>query len=210
MFMFTYMICYVGMCNKVQVNSYKQLLEELNRLNIQNIDERSFPLRAITCAAKASRRDSPIFVFTDGSVSNQELLGEVEAIVAEKNLQINSIIVGDSSQISKRLVHNRNIHKFKHSYYRRQNIMTDIYQELADFSDGQNIQIPVEEISDIGPVITYSATQGSNTIFQYSDNLSGLTNLSVMVNSYAFEILICINGENITVSVYSPQGKNVS
>ena len=209
MFMFTYMICYVGMCDTVEVDSYDQLLEELNRLNTRNTDERSFPLRAITCAAKASRRDSPIFVFTDGSVSNQELLGEVEAIVAEKNLQINSIIVGDSSQISKRLVHNRNVHKFIHSHYRRQNIMPDIYQELADFSDGQNIRIPVEEISDIGPVITYSATQSSNTIFQYSDNLSGFANFSVMINSYAFEILICANGENINVSVYTPQGKNI-
>ena len=207
--MHAFMICYVGMCNTVQVDSYDQLLKELNRLNTQNIDKRSFPLEAIACAAKASRRNSPIFVFTDGSVSNQELLGEVEAIVAKENLQINSIIVGDSSQISKRLVHNRNIHKFKHSHYRRQNIMTDIYQELADFSDGQNIRIPVEEISDIGSVITYSATHGSNTIFQYSDNLSGLTNFSVMVNSYAFEILICVNGENINVSVYTPQGKNI-
>ena len=207
--MHAFMICYVGMCNTVQVDSYDQLLKELNRLNTQNIDKRSFPLEAIACAAKASRRNSPIFVFTDGSVSNQELLGEVEAIVAKENLQINSIIVGDSSQISKRLVHNRNIHKVKHSHYRRQNIMTDIYQELADFSDGQNIQIPVEEISDIGSVITYSATHGSNTIFQYSDNLSGLTNFTVMVNSYAFEILICVNGENINVSVYAPQGKNI-
>ena len=199
---------YVGMCDIVQVDSYNQLLEELNRLNIKNVDESSFALKAIMCAAEASRRNSPIFVFTDGSVSNQESLGEVEAIVAEKNLQINTIIIGDSSRISKRLVHNRNIHKLKHSHHRRQNIMTDIYQELADFSDGQNIQIPVDEVSDIGPVIVYSATQSSNTIFQYSETLSGSTNFSVMVNSYAFQILICANGENINVSLYTPQGKN--
>ena len=195
------------MCDIVQVDSYNQLLEELNRLNIQNIGENSNYLKAIMCAAKGSRENSPIFVFTDGSVSDQKRLGEVKAMVSKKNLQINNIIVGESLQISKRLVHNRNIHKWKHSYYRRQSTMIDVYEELADFSDGQNIQIPVDEISDIGPVITYSATQNSNTIFRHSNIAFGSINFPILVNSYTFQILIFVNGENINVSLHTPQGK---
>lgn len=202
------------MCNTVKVDNYFQLLQKLGQLNIQNtqIGESSFPLRTIMCAAEVSGRNSPIFVFiaagTRGSVSDQKLLGDIEAIAAEKNLQINNIIVMGSSQVSKRSLRDRQIYKLKHSHYKRENTQIDIYQELADFSDGQNIQIPVDDISEIGPVITYSATQSSNTIFRYNSNATdGSTNFSV--NSYAFEILICVSGQNINVSVYTPEGKHL-
>ena len=186
----------------IQVDSIDQLiqlLQELSQLNAQNTTEDS--LKAIMCAAKVSTENSPIFVFSDDDfVSDQQLLGEVEAMVAEKNLEI--IVVSDSSQISKRSVHNR---KSK-SHYKRQSSTTDVYQELADFSDGQSIQIPVDEISDIGPVVFYSTTQSSNTIYRHSTSRFGFADFFFFVNSYAYKIMIYLNGQNINVSVYTPQG----
>lgn len=192
----------IGICDLVQVDSIDQLiqqLQELGQLNNQNTNEDS--LKAIMCAAKVSTENSPIFVFSDDSVSDQQLLGEVEALVDEKNLEI--IVVSDSSQISKRSVHNR---KSK-SHYKRQTSTADVYQELADFSDGQNLQIPVDEISDIGPVVFYSTTQSSNTIFRHFTSHFGFANFSFFVNSYAYKIMICLNGQNINVSVHTPQGR---
>ena len=195
----------LGICDTVQVDSYNQLLEELNQLNIPITDENSLHLKAIMCAAKASRENSPIFVFTDDSLPDQELLGEVEAIIAKKNLEIN--IIRDSLQVSKLSFDKRQIHKRKRYHYKRQMAMTDIYEELADFSDGQNIQIPVDEISEIGPAIIYSATQSSNTIYHYSNIAFGSTNIFFMVNSYASNISIFVSGQDFNVSVYTPQGK---
>ena len=161
------------------------------------------------CAAKVSAENSPIFVFSDGSESftDQELLGELEAMIAEKNLESN--IIRSNTQISKRSVINRpqQTHKMKQFHYKRE-INIDIYQELADFSDGQNIQIPVDKISDIGPIVTYSATQSTNTIFRHSNTAFGSTHFSFLVNSYADQILICVNGQYIFVSVYTPQSKS--
>ena len=178
-----------------------QLSRKLDQLRNNGVF--SSPLKAIMCAAEVSAENSPIFVFSDGSesITDQELLGELEAIVAEKNLEIN--IITGNLQISKRSVINRP----RQFHYKRQINNIDIYQELAFFSDGQIIQIPVDEISDIGPVVTYSATQSSNTIFRHSNTTFGSTHFSFLVNSYTDQILICINGQYIEVSAYTPQGK---
>ena len=191
------------MCDTVQADNINQFIEQLSQLSV---GENSASVKAIMCAAKVSRDNSPIFVFSDDSATDQELLGEVEAIVAEKNLEIN--ILSESSQTSRRSAYNRKDHKMKQSHSKRQISNVDVYQELADFSDGQNVQIPVEEISEIGPVITYSATQSTNTIFRHSDITFGSTQSSFMVNSYAYQILICANGQNINVSVNTPLGKS--
>ena len=203
MYVCTY-IFFLGICDISHVNNFNQLLEAFGQLRVT---ENNFPLKAIMCAARDSRDNSPIFVFSDDDddfTEDQELLGEIEAMVAEKNLEID--IFRDSSQISKRSVDT----KQAKSHYKRQITNTDVYQELADFSDGQDIQIPISEISDIGPIITYSATQSSNTIFHHSTISFHSINYSFLVNSYAYQILIFVNGENINnVTVYTPQGRHL-
>ena len=107
-------MCYfLDTCITIRIDNIDQLL---NLLDTQTIELELFPLKATMCAAKASRENSPIFVFTDDSTPDQELLGAVEAMVAEKNLEIN--IISDTSQISKHSRINRQTHKLKHSHYK--------------------------------------------------------------------------------------------
>ena len=154
---------------------------------------------AIVSAAKASYPNSIILVFTDSSASDIELLGNAEAIVSEKNLKV--LFIGGISPTVKRSLDIKEIHKDK-IRHRRQDT-DDVYKELEMFSDGQIIDIPSNEISELASLVTFSVL--SITIFRRAGS-AGRAEYSFPVDSYTSQILIFVNGQNLNVSVVTPQG----
>jgi len=172
-------------------------------LNVQNTGGGSVPVMdAIVYAAKASYPNSIILVFTDSSASDKELLGKAEAIVSEKNLKV--IVVRNISPTVKRSLDIKEIHKNK-GRHRRQDT-DDVYEELEMFSDGQIIDIPSDEISELASLVTFSVL--SITIFRQAGG-AGRAEYSFPVDSYTSQILIFVNGQNVNVSVLTPQGTYV-
>ena len=173
-------------------------------MSVQSTGDGSVPvIDAILCAAKASYPDSVILVFTDSSATDRELLGRAEAIVSEKNLKV--IVIQDILPTMKRSLHIRQIHKDKIRHRRQSTDIDDVYEELEMFSDGQIIDIPSNEISELASLITFSVLS-SNTIFRQAGSASGRVEYSFPVDSYTLQILIFVNGQNVNVSVLTPQG----
>ena len=166
-------------------------------------------LTAVKCAAEASQRDSPIFVFTDSPISDEVLLGRIQAILETKNLQVQIICDVSSQSLSKRSLHYREFHDGKQLKKRQTD--NDIYQELTTFSEGQIIEISPNDISELGSFMTYFVTQGSSSnklisAYGFSTLNSPYTRV-FLVDSYTFEILIFVTGQNINVSTFTPQGE---
>ena len=199
----SYLICNMYTLDVGQLTETEdvsQFSAAIAQLNVQSTGDGSVPvIDAILCAAKASYPDSVILVFTDSSASDRELLGRAEAMIAEKNLKVT--VIRDISPTVKRSLHFKQMHKTHH----RRQINDNVYEELEMFSDGQIIDIPSNEISELASLVTFSVLN-SNTIFRQAGSTSGRVEYSFPVDSYTFQILVFVNGQNVNVSVLTPQG----
>ena len=194
-----YVYTYLDVGQLIETNDVKQFSAAIAQLNVQSSGDGSAPvIDAILCAAKASDPDSVILVFTDSSASDSELLGRAEAMIAEKNLKV--MIIRDIVPTVKRSLHLKQMHKTN-----RRQINDDVYEELEMSSEGQIIDIPSNEISELASLVTFSVLN-SNTIFRQAGTASGTVEYSFPVDSYTFQILIFVNGQNINVTVLTPQG----
>jgi len=194
---------YIGVGQIFVTDDVKEFLARIGDLNVQSTGNgRVSVVDAILCAARASQPDSTIFVFTDSSATDKELLGRAEAVISEKNLKVN--FIQDFLTTSKRSLHMKQMHKGK-MHHKRQST-DDVYEELEMFSDGQIIKIPLTDISELASFVSFSAVSG-NTIFRQAGSTLGSIEYSFPVDSYTSEILIFVNGQNINVSVLTPQGK---
>ncbi|XP_065895475.1 von Willebrand factor A domain-containing protein 7-like isoform X2 [Dysidea avara] len=202
-----------GECVTTNTQDTNTLLVAIGNLQPQTFNNGEVPiLTAVKCAAEASQRDSPIFVFTDSPISDEVLLGRIQAILETKNLQVQIICDVSSQSLSKRSLHYREFHDGKQLKKRQTD--NDIYQELTTFSEGQIIEISPNDISELGSFMTYFVTQGSSSnklisAYGFSTLNSPYTRV-FLVDSYTFEILIFVTGQNINVSTFTPQGGNAN
>ena len=181
----------------------RQFEANIAQLNVQNTGHGRVPvLDAILHAAKASQADSVMLVLTDSSEIDRQHLGRAEAIITEKNLKIE--FIRDVSLAMKRSLHVQ-MHKNKR-HHKRESNDDYVYDELEMLSDGQIIEIPSNDISELASFVTFSVLS-SNTIFRASNVSDGVDHdYSFPVDSYTSQILIFINGENINVTALTPQG----
>ena len=141
-------------------------------------------------------------MFTDSSPSDENLLGQAEAIVAQKNLRV--VFIHDLSSLNKRSTKQLQMNKLRH---KRQSDISLVYKELEIFSGGETITVPRTEISDLATFVSFSALQSNNVMFRREATLSGNTEHYFLVDSYTFQLLIFVNGQSINVStVTTPQG----
>ena len=173
------------------------------QLNVQNTGHGSVSvLDAIIRAAKSSQQDAVMLVLTDSSEIDRQHLGRAEAVCTEKNVRL--IFIQDVSETLRRSLHVKQMYKDKR--HRKRENHDDVYDELEMLSDGQIIEIPSNDISKLASFVAFSAL-GSNTIFRASNAPGSIDhNYSFPVDSYTSQILIFVNGENINVTVLTPQG----
>ena len=183
-----------------------QFKARISQLNIQNIGDGSVSVvNGILHAARASQPDSTILASKGFSRSTEDmqLLGRAEAMISEKNLKLLFIQTQNNAQSLKSSAH------MKQKGKRRQKRLSndDVYEELEMFSDGQIIEIPSSNISELASFVTFSVLS-SNTILRVDtmSDRAGDHDYSFPVDSYTSQILIFVNGENINVTVLTPQG----
>lgn len=176
-------------------------------LNIQSSGDGSIPtMEAILSAARASEPESSIFVFTDSSPFDENLLGLAEAIIAQENLKV--VFIHDASSISKRSIGDSKQQRINKLRHKRQGDISQAYKELEIFSGGETITVPRAEFSDLATFISFSTIQSSNVLLSRAATLSGSTEHYFFVDSYTFQVLIFVNGQSINVSaITTPQGK---
>ena len=182
-----------------------QFKARIAQLNIQNIGDGSVSVvNGVLHAAKASQPDSTILVSKGFSKSREDmqLLGRAEAMISEKNLKLLFIQAQNNAQSLK-----SSGHKKQKGKRRQKRLSNDVYEELEMFSDGQIIEIPSSNISELASFVTFSVLS-SNTILRVDtmSDRAGDHDYSFPVDSYTSQILIFVNGENINVTVLTPQG----
>ena len=176
-------------------------------MSVQSSVDGSVPtIEAIVTAARASEPDSSIIVFTDSTPSDENLLGQAEALIAQKNLKV--VFIHDASSFIKRSIGDSKQTRMNKLRHKRQGDLSQVYSELEIFSGGETISILETEISDLTTFISFFAVQSDSVILRGAAPFSAGIDYTFLVDSYTFQILIFINGQSIDVSaVTTPQGK---
>lgn len=189
---------FIGPGSTFETDDINQLSATIGGLNVQSNGDGNVPIvSAVLRAAEASEQDSSIFVFTDSVASDDNRLTEAEAVIAEKNLKV-SFIQTLTNEVRRSL-------SFARRYRLRQKRQTD--QELVTFSGGQILSVLLDDVSELSAFITFSTIRSTATIYRQSGGAVTNADFSFPVDSYAMQVLILINGQNIGVSVTDPQGK---
>lgn len=174
-------------------------------LSLQNGGASSFvpAVEAVLAAGGASEPDSSIFVFTNMPPSDDNLLGQAEAITAQRNLKV--FFVDDIPPMGKRSVAD-SIQLHHNLRHRRIIGISPVYTELETFSGGGIVSVPTAEIPNLAAFVSFSAIESDSVLYRIE---APMTNThSFLVDSYTFEVLIFVNGRLITVSaVRTPQSK---
>lgn len=201
---FTTNILAVG--NIFETTDSNQLANTVAGLSLQDSSgDNTVPaVEAILTTAIAIEPGSSILVFTNLFPSAENLLGQAEAIIAQKNLKV--VIIHDASSIVRRSIGGSlRLNKLRHKRFVG---ISPLYTELEIFSGGGVISVPTAKISDLSTFISFSAIE-SDSVMLHRQARSSDT-FSFFVDSYTFRILIFINGLSIDVSaVTTPQGELV-
>lgn len=158
---------------------------------------------ALIRAIESSEPGSPIYVFTDAPASDSYRFNEAIALISRKEVTVSFALV---NSLRKRSLDTQQTYE-THSRSKRQTVEADVYEQLAQFSGGQVLNIRTHEISDLASLVGFSARQSRSTIFRRSGVYFGRVEYSFPMDSFTSEAIISINGQNIAVSITSPQGQ---
>ena len=76
-----------------------------------------------------------------------------------------------------------------------------MYDQIAQFSGGQLLNVHTNDISDLASLVSFSARQSRSTIFRRSGIVYGTVTYTFPVDISTTEVIISINGPSITVSI---------
>ena len=197
----------IGVGNVYETGDSDQFENTIAGLSLQNssVSGTVPAVEAVLAAGRASEPDSSIFVFTNSppSPSDENLLGQAEAITAQRNLKV--FFVDDVSPMNKRSIGN-SIPLHHNLRHRRIIGISPVYTELEIFSGGGIVSVPTAEISNLAAFVSFSAIESDSVLYRIEAPLTATH--SFLVDSYTFEVLIFVNGRSLTVSaVRTPQGK---
>ena len=152
-------------------------------------------------AAVHSQPGASIFIFTDASPSDPQLIPELETLVRDKSLILNYALTGSGtcSERRKREVQQRQ---------RRQDVNVDPYGYLAMVSGGQVFNVDERDISELYPIVTASIQPSSLTIFHRAGDagFSGVFNVSV--DSTISDLVVRISAGSLSsINLSTPQGE---
>ena len=161
---------------------------------------------AVLRAIRVSLPGSPIYVFTDAPPSDKHYVDEAKSSILAKNTPIyfalTDLYDGEHSQDYV------NFTKRPKSRIRRQVQYTSLYEQLATISGGQVINMKTQDIPGLVCLMSSSSIVGQRTIFRKLVVFFGKVKHSISIDSLTSQALISISGDQISVSVFNPQGKS--
>ena len=129
----------------VDSNQFENTIAELS-LQSSSASGTVPTVEAVLAAGRASEADSSIFVFTNSPPSDENLLGQAEAITAQRNLKV--FFVDDVIPVTKRSIGDSGQLRYNLRHKRIMSI-SSVYSELEIFSSGGVVSVPTTEISDL-------------------------------------------------------------
>ena len=155
-------------------------------------------------AIEASEPGSPIYVFTDAPASEEYRRNEAISLLIRQRTPIYFSLV--NIRLRKRSLHDQQF-TYKLKSRKRRQTGSNIYEQLASFSGGQVLHVATNDISRLGSLVSFSVLQNRRTIFYVSDTLYGTITHYIPIDSTILEASISISGQDIEVSVFTPQGQ---
>ena len=191
----------------IATDDIEEFLMEIESLTAGGGGDMPHPsIGAIIRAIKASKPGSSIYVFTNAPASDSHRMNEVKTLLSEKNIKIYFSTDKNDNEKKRSVQPASHMATQKYSRTKRQSV-DDTYEQLSAISGGQVLTIDTNDISELGPLVSFSAVS-RNTIFRREgENLSATRQFQFSVDTLTSEVMISINAEqNLTVSVVSPEG----
>ena len=154
-------------------------------------------IRALIRALEASETNSPIYVFTDASASDEYLLSRAASLIAAKKDIVTYITQNGCGYTKKR------------SAVSKRQALSNPYLYLASISGGQVLHVEAVDLSKVSTLVIQSITGNPATIF-YNSGPGNAANASVYnfyVDVTCNNVVISITGTNLYVDVESPNGE---
>lgn len=155
---------------------------------------------AIIQAATHSQPGASIFLFTDALPSDSERISELEVLLRDKSLTVNSFLTGDCWRGQKRAA--RRI--------QRRRAVNNPYGYLAMKSRGQVFSVDTAALSQLYPIVSSSFQPSSLTIFHYANKTGFTGTINVFVDSTIAELVVRISGDSLnSVGLSTPLGEHI-
>ena len=155
-------------------------------------------------AIEASEPGSPIYVFTDAPASDEYRRNEAISLLIRQRTPIYFSLV--NLRLRKRSLRDPQ-HAYKLKIRKKRQAGATIFEQLTTFSGGQVLHVQTNDISRLGSLVSFTAFQNRRTIFYVSDTLYGMTTHCIPIDSSILEATISISGQQVIVSVFTPQGQ---
>ncbi|KAL4593723.1 von Willebrand factor A domain-containing protein 7-like [Arapaima gigas] len=148
---------------------------------------------------------SEIFIFTDAPAKDSYLKSSVLALIEKTHSVVTFML---TNALSARRRRNSGIddnqgQKFSSRIVSAQNLL---YEELAQASGGQAIEVSKGTLPKATDIIIDSTTSALVTVFQATRN-AGQSNLTFVVDDTLRNLTAYITGSALTFTLYSPSGK---
>ena len=159
---------------------------------------------AIIQAIQASEAGSPVYVFTDASASDEDRLGELQALINKKRTPVNPVLSGICSS-GKRSIHSQQTHQ---RWRRQTSSVGGVYELIAAYTGGQVFGVQPSEISDLSAVIGLSIERSFTTVLRMTGTSSHSGTLHFPVDETVNKVVISLNaGSVFGVTVTTPAGQ---
>ena len=173
-----------------------EFVTAVGTLNTTGASDCSEPaLGAIVHALQLSLPRSSIFVFTDAPANDESRFAEAQALVTEKDIEVNFILTPGCA-------------RRRRSIRERRASGRDLYRFLASFSSGQVLNVAVNEVASLSRLVSTFARRTHTSIgLPRSGSIGFNGSIPFLVDASVLEVVIIANGGlPLSTAVITPSG----
>ncbi|KAF4118569.1 hypothetical protein G5714_000620 [Onychostoma macrolepis] len=154
-------------------------------------------LSALLLTLTQAPPSSDIFVFTDAAAKDSELKTTVEAMMEYTQSRVNFLLTSSFSLRSEKDVSPTRLMSLSD---------TQLYRDLAHVSGGQAMEITDTTFPQVTSVIKDVIIADLVTVLQIKGNSSKAENYSFVLDPTLSNVTVCLNGDSLSFTLYSPTG----
>uniref|UniRef100_A0A8C9RCE8 von Willebrand factor A domain-containing protein 7-like n=1 Tax=Scleropages formosus TaxID=113540 RepID=A0A8C9RCE8_SCLFO len=170
-------------------------------------DEPEMCLSGLQLALTGASPSSQIFVFTDASAKDEYLKGTVLALI-EKTHSVVTFMLTNVFSARRRRSSGIDVNQGQRFSSRMSGAASQLYQDLAQASGGQAIQVTKATLPQATNIIVDSTTSALVTVFQATRDYGKPESFSFMVDESLWNVTAYITGSIVTFTLQSPSGEN--
>lgn len=149
---------------------------------------------AVLRALEHSVRRSAVYVFTDAPASDEGRLVEAQALIAEKDVEVNFVLTPGCTR-EKKLGRDAR-------YTGRA-----LYHYLAAYSGGQVLEVEEEEVAAVARLVSTSARRTHATVARRAGHAGFTGTLRFPVDDTVEELVVIVGSDSAYVKITTPSGE---